>query len=754
MNQKQFLLTSVLSLLLIFSFAQERTVKGVISVPGGEPLQGVKISVEGSNKKAVSDQNGNYEIIISTEIANLILSHPKWKEMKVTVGINDIMNVEMLPKDADDLYALSFEELMQVDVSSATKSDITIQKAPSVIRVYNQDDFKRMGLHTLNDVLTTIPGIQMQQYRAGHQLVWTRGVQQRYNNKVLLLIDGVPMRDSYYGNFNVDEMIPLSVIEKVEIINGPGSVLYGANSFSGVISVITKKEGRSVEADYGTYNSVSVGGEYNYKGLYANVDYYQTDGFHPEYNADGYKREHRQEADNTYALLKYQNDALTLIGSITSYNYPYKFRSSTKDYYFNRMPVYGAAGYKFDLEEKGTVNTLAYYNYFGFNIDKIKFEDETSNIINEKSVEYLNTSILGADVDYSVNVNKHSFTAGISFQQDMAHDIHEQISYDIDEGNIDIKEDNITEPDVTRNSVGLFLQDVWTLNDFLLFTAGIRYDILSDFDNQFNYRFGLTGQSASNVYGKLLFGTAYRVPSYREYLDAASYNPELKPEHLSTFEAQAGYLFSKGEINLTFFYNSYKDFIQEIVVDSVLENDGSYREVDDEMAFNFNKRDLSGLELVANLYPAQNLYLNMGASVLLKKSENSGDITGVFPIYQNPGEIDITLLSDYTLNFQVSYMLPTNTLIGVNAIYFGDRSVPSNYQEDVPEEVQNANNANGFLKLDFHANQNIAGKFDIFFKFSNLFNDKYYSPPYGGATGYDIEWQPFVYKIGARYTFK
>lgn len=158
-------------------------------------------------------------------------------------------------QEMENYMEMSLEELLNIKVVSTTKSSISLQKAPGIIRVFTKDDFDKYGATTLLEVLNNIPGIQMQEYRAGHQLVWIRGVQQRYNNKVLLLIDGVPMRDSYYGNFNVDEMLPLDMVEKIEIINGPGSVLYGANSFSGVINITTKSKGKSVSASVGSFSS-------------------------------------------------------------------------------------------------------------------------------------------------------------------------------------------------------------------------------------------------------------------------------------------------------------------------------------------------------------------------------------------------------------------------------------------------------------------------------------------------------------------
>lgn len=259
---------------------------------------------------------------------------------------------------------MDLKDLINMTVESSTKSKISIQEAPSIVRVFTQKDFQTRGFSTLKDVLHNVPGLQVQEYVAGHQLVWVRGVQSRYNNKVLLLIDGVPMRDAFYGNFNIDEMIPLESVEKIEILNGPGSVLYGANSFAGVINITTKKEGKSVGVNYGTYNTKAVHAQGSIKGLYAFAKYYHSDGFAPDLYGDGQYRERSQENQNINLLLKYNYKNFTAIGSYTNYTLPYRFRGADRDEKFTRNPIYGALKYQKDFGNKGDINATAYYNHF------------------------------------------------------------------------------------------------------------------------------------------------------------------------------------------------------------------------------------------------------------------------------------------------------------------------------------------------------------------------------------------------------
>ncbi len=643
---------------------------------------------------------------------------------------------------------------MTMVVESSTKSAVKIQRAPSVIRIYTQEDFQRFGFVDLQDVLMSIPGTQIQQYRAGHQLAWIRGVQARYNNKVLLMIDGVPIRDSYYGNFNIDEMIPIEMIEKVEVINGPGSVLYGANSFSGVISVTTKSEGKEIGVDYGSFNTISAHGEFSNKGFYGHAGYYQTKGFEPELKSNGLARDVPQDADNAYGYLKYQGENLRATFGVMDYSYNYKYRSTDKDYSFDRMPIFGSVKYNLSLGENSNLSANAYINEYKFARNKIKFQNDVTDTLKEISTNPLDTRILGGELEYSVLAGNHSFIAGLSWQRDQAVDIKEVITFD-DGSDVNVVEQVVLDNDISRDFTGLFIQDVWNVNDNWSVTGGIRYDILSDFENQFNYRVGVTGNLSENLYTKLLYGTAYRVPSYREYTDAEAPNLELTPEQLATTEFQFGYLFDKGDINVTLYNNNYSDFISEIVVDSVAEN-GGFREVDDEMSFNFNSRSITGIELNSVLRPSSKVAINAGVSFLISAQSEFGELDA--NIYTNDvvpdGKVDIDFLSDATAYFLINYSFTSKYSIGLNTVYFGDRGVPSNYQDDVPAVNRSLGNADGFVKTDIVFNANPTQNLSFNLKVANIFNSQFYSPPFGSSDGYDAEWPGMNFRLAAIYRFK
>lgn len=660
-----------------------------------------------------------------------------------------------LDNDSVDYYALSLEELMNITVVSSTKTEMSMQKAPSVIRLFTKSDIAEHGYQTLREVLDQVPGFEIQEYRAGHQLTWVRGVQSRYNNKVLLLIDGVPMRDNYYGNFNIDEMIPIETVERVEIINGPGSVLYGANSFSGVVSITTKKSGKNVSVKGGSFNSIAANAQADYKGLFVNGNVFKTDGFSPELNSDGKKRSHDQSATNTSFLASYEYKGLQLTGSYTNYEYPYRYRESKSSYAFKRNPIYGSASYTAEVSQNSSVKVRAFYNKYNFEIDKTKYTSATSNDVKSRATEYLNSSLYGADAEYFLKATRHDIVGGVSLLADKANDIH--VVTEFNEAPVHEVGDMIVggKSTFTRSTVGFFVQDTWSLTKSINVTGGLRYDVLSDFDNQFNYRIGITGSITKNVYGKILYGTAYRTPSYREYLDVVGYN-DVSPEHLKTLEFQIGYVSNKIDVNLTVYNNNYTDFITEVLVDSIQTSTG-VRHIDDEVTFNFDSRSITGIELNTVFKPTRKVSMLVGLSYKLHATEKLGSYGTDEIIYtsqqMNFNERDLLFMSKLTGNFTATYHFGDRARVSLSGLYFGDRKTPSDYQADVPAAVQDKSNADGFIRLNFAGSVNIYKGLSANININNLLDGKHYSGPFGGQTDYDAQFTGRVFRGGLNYKF-
>lgn len=144
-----------------------------------------------------------------------------------------------------DPFSLDLESLANLRVSTASKFDEKLSNAAGVMSVVTKDELRRFGGLTLAQVLERVAGLNLStSYFPDRTIVSVRGNQTRGDNgHVLFLINGRPVREVQLGGVMTDliESFPVNVLEKIEVIKGPGSVLYGSNAYSGVVNLITQK---------------------------------------------------------------------------------------------------------------------------------------------------------------------------------------------------------------------------------------------------------------------------------------------------------------------------------------------------------------------------------------------------------------------------------------------------------------------------------------------------------------------------------
>jgi outer membrane receptor protein involved in Fe transport len=145
----------------------------------------------------------------------------------------------------DDLSSLDLKSLLDMKVITASKFSEKLSDAPGIISVVTQDELVRFGGVTLREVLERVPGLMgTSAYFTDRSIVAIRGDQTKINGgHILFLINGRPIREILEGGIVSDllESFPVNALEKIEVVKGPGSVLYGSNAFSGVVNLITKK---------------------------------------------------------------------------------------------------------------------------------------------------------------------------------------------------------------------------------------------------------------------------------------------------------------------------------------------------------------------------------------------------------------------------------------------------------------------------------------------------------------------------------
>lgn len=146
-------------------------------------------------------------------------------------------------QDPGDLRFMNLEDLLKVKVVSASKSEETLSNAPATMIVFTKDDFDKRGYTELDQILDDLPGMDVvRSYGSDYFRNYWRGFRSDISDPFLVMIDGMDFNHLWYGNTGAPMVtFPLSAIDRVEVVYGPASSVYGSNAFMGVINVITRK---------------------------------------------------------------------------------------------------------------------------------------------------------------------------------------------------------------------------------------------------------------------------------------------------------------------------------------------------------------------------------------------------------------------------------------------------------------------------------------------------------------------------------
>jgi iron complex outermembrane receptor protein len=142
----------------------------------------------------------------------------------------------------EDLLEMSLEELMNINITSASNVDESLSRAPATIIIISAKEIEERGYTEFYDVLNDLPGFDLSRaFGDDNYYLYARGYRKETSDQMLFMIDGIAMNHLYSNNMNLFGMYPLSNIKQVEVVYGPASAIYGPNAFAGVINIITKK---------------------------------------------------------------------------------------------------------------------------------------------------------------------------------------------------------------------------------------------------------------------------------------------------------------------------------------------------------------------------------------------------------------------------------------------------------------------------------------------------------------------------------
>lgn len=140
-----------------------------------------------------------------------------------------------------DLRTATLEELMNIEITSASRREQRVEDTPAAVYVIGHDEIRRSGLTTIPELLRLAPGVQVARVNSNKWAVSVRGFNSVYSNKLLVMVDGRSIYNPAYATVLWDtEDLMIEDVDRIEVIRGPGGAMWGANAVNGVINIITR----------------------------------------------------------------------------------------------------------------------------------------------------------------------------------------------------------------------------------------------------------------------------------------------------------------------------------------------------------------------------------------------------------------------------------------------------------------------------------------------------------------------------------
>jgi len=669
-----------------------------------------------------------------------------------------------------DVYEMSIEDLMNIQVETASRKKENIHEAPATMIVITDRQIKERGYQNLYDVLKDLPGIDLVNVHGVYPVLWApRGAMGDENKRTLLMIDGVVENNIWEGNVLGGPQYSIHNVKQIEIIYGPASALYGANAFSAIINIITKKgkdiNGFSVQAGIGSENTKLVKfmlGSKTSNGLDFSLSgsVYKTDGPTFSYRHPGYNNSYVDKAFSVVGRISYKNTTLGFSRFDRPMGYG-QFSNSSAEYY--GLPLYGYE----NSEGKTVPGVLAPINIHGekpglshpvSNTVFLKsffpiFEQESSSLIINTKAFYRFTEMADDSYVYSLPLFKsdpapkyyrwpythYSYTGGGEIYGDYTMNENNNLIMGVLYETTNVEEGyrgqvppeaggykwSLT-PERKFNiyhNYSLFSQ--YRLKTKLLnytgLTLGARYDSNSVYGDTFNPRGGIVSKPIKNLTLKVLAGTAFRAPTSQESFSETENdriaNPDLAPEKVVTYEMGIGYRIVD---NWLFEINGYRNELTDMIVSNVpigdLNNDGDQ----ERQNRNVGKAVLMGIE-IKNTFKLGSSFSGFASATIQegKQKDNKTD---------EDEEYDIPNIAKYKGNIGITMYLFDHTSLYVVGHYVGERTTAESNPRD---------HVDGYFSLDMSllSKKFFHDKLDFSLRINNVLNTSYGDPGIRSANG-------------------
>lgn len=595
------------------------------------------------------------------------------------------------PSEEEDL-ALAYGDKSTISIATGSQQSIT--RAPAVATVITSRDIEAMGATDLDQALESVPGLHVSMLHAGLNPIYSfRGIFTGHNPQVLMLVNGIPITNVFFGDRSqIWGGMPLENVARIEVIRGPGSALYGADAFSGVINVITKTAADIKGTEYGlragSFNSRDAWIQHGGKLGSLDAAFYLRAG-----KTDGQKGIIQQDAQSVLDANLGTNASLAP-GPINAERKAIDARADLSHDRWRFRAGYQKRELGVGAGVAGSLDPSARAPTSRLNID-LSYEQanwapnwDVSGIIGYYDIKEkpgnpaytlfpagADFTLLGGGGPFANGVignpghserhthasisafytgfEQHRVRMGTGFRVEDLYEAQEFKNFTF-VGGVPVPLPGLVDatgnPALVfmlphkRNVSYVFAQDEWSFAKDWTLTAGVRYDRYSDFGGTTNPRLALVWDAAYNVVVKAMHGRAFRAPSFSELYainnPVTVGNPNLKPETINTDELAFSWQpQARLQTNLNFF--RYR--MHNIILPTPMNQ-------------NTGDQTGRGLELEATLDATSNLRLTGNFSLQHSTDETTGQDAGLAPRHRLFGRADWRFAPKWQFGTTVNYV--------------------------------------------------------------------------------------------------
>tara|TARA_B100001142_G_scaffold48752_1_gene45858 strand:+ start:377 stop:2563 length:2187 start_codon:yes stop_codon:yes gene_type:complete len=588
---KILLYTTIISITLSLSFPN--IIKGyILDEESGNPIKNVNfVSDPGNSFITKSNIDGYFYIELKPEYENFTLTHIGYKDKKISA--EKLKNKIYLEKD------MLYGDIVEI---TSSRKETRISESPILTHIITSKELESTSaLDFYQAIQMIIPNVMFSPDYHGTNLK-IQGLDSEY---VLILVDGDRIAGNTVGNidfskFNINE------IDRIEILKGNASTLYGSNAIGGVINIITKpinrKNNIKINSSYGKFNTLKNSGNLNFNFPIKNQTISSKTNFIIK-SSDGYKfeipdtlRKRRFQDYNISQSLKYKNKDLSieLLGDYYKHDW-YRFMTTIPYAQPEQNDRKQYESYSFKLKEKNHLTKINGHYNFSYTFDQYKkyhvidSNYETSN--DDRLYEWTKHSVEQISSMLYLFKNKLNITLGIDAltETGKSNDIIINNSNSIDTlllselGDLKSK---------TFQTNAFFIQTEYAASNKINLFLGTRYTNHNQFKNQLTNQLTMK-YSLKNDQFRLNIGQGYRVPNiYELYYNWNHYdgfqiigNKNLKPENSLNLSLS----YQKLSDNYNFMFLLQKNMIDNMIIEERDENGDFYYE-------NYDKTSINSIE--------------------------------------------------------------------------------------------------------------------------------------------------------------